>query len=490
MSAGRKNRIVSRVLQISGLIVVLAAVLVFGLPPAINWVQAQAPIHHTKTSVLMLTLCTVRADHLGSYGYERDLSPNLDRLAADGFRFERVLAQAPWTRSSVAAIITGMFPRSLNIEDPANYENYRRLHDGFTTLAEIMQRRGYHTIGVTANPNTAAVFNMDQGYDVFDDPGAAWDDSMDNVLWDSEDVSELFLSHLMDRPPAEKFFAHLVFVDAHMPHIHKQELTSEDRFDLPPTEERRFADTYDLQISHLDQNIGRLLENLKILGHSDDLLIVVNADHGEGLREHSWQDYAHGRYVYNSTIWVPWIVHHPALNPAVASHSPMVQQIDMLPTIVELLGIDEAEAIGGLSSLAGQSRVPDMRGQQPSPALDASFVRTRLFFTDKAAVVTPEYKLIQNFDHKKKALARVINRKEGRYVYPPPFELYRYREDLLEHDELYDRERSVADDLKRLYKEWETDYPPLAPTHELRVPKSAVQPHIEALKSLGYIVDD
>jgi len=439
----------------------------------------------------MLTLCTLRADHLGSYGYERDVSPNIDRLAAGGFRFERVLAQAPWTKSSIAAMITGMYPRSLNIEDPENHENYRRLHDSFTTLAEIMQEHGYHTVGVTANPNTAAVFNMDQGYDAYEDPGVLWqDDYKKGGVWNSEKVSSLFLDHLRDRPAGEKFFAHLVFIDVHTPRIHKLDLEPGDNFELPSPGRRTTLDTYDLQISFLDKNIGRLLGDLERLGHAEDLLVIVNSDHGEGLGDRSWLDRGHSLQVYNSTIWVPWIIHHPRLDPVAPSHPSLVRQIDMLPTVLELLGIEERGAEGALDALAGASRATDIRSSRSSAAVTASFVRTQFVGADKAAVVTPDYKLILNFDYQKKMKSRLFDSERDKYYFPPEFELYRYREDPSEGDDLYDDEPDLAEDLKRLYRQWESEFPPLVPADELRVSESEASEQLEALKALGYVGGD
>jgi len=447
-------------------------------------------MHHSRTSVLMLTLCTVRADHLGCYGYERNVTPNLDRLAAEGFRFASVLAQAPWTRSSVAAIITGMFPRSLNIEDPENKENYRRLHPDFTTLAEVLQAHGYHTIGITANPNTAAVFGMDQGFDEYDDPGVLWrDDYLQDGVWDSAFVAKRFLERLSARPADEKFFAHLVLIDAHVPRRHKLEPDEDDDFELPPRAKRTAADVYDLQLSFLDENIGELLRKLEDMGRAKDLLVVVNADHGEGLGDQSWMDRGHSRTVYNSTIWVPWILWHPGLGAHPGTRAGMVQQVDMLPTILELLEIDPGEAVRGLSALAGTSRASDVLGTGASAPLEHSVVRTQFLRADKGAFVTPEYKLILNFDHAEKMRYRLYPRRKVHY-FPPPFELYRYRTDPLEREDLFGSEPDVAAELRRAYAEWQASYPPLVGAEELRMSLDEVHGELHALRALGYVGSD
>jgi arylsulfatase A-like enzyme len=125
---------------------------------------AELPLSHRETNVLLLTLCTLRADHLGSYGYPKSTSPRLDGLAREGVLFEEVLTPAPWTRASIAAMITGLYPRTLEIEDPGPGRNDRVLDASFETLAERMASAGYFTIGVTANPNGNAAFNFHQGW--------------------------------------------------------------------------------------------------------------------------------------------------------------------------------------------------------------------------------------------------------------------------------------------------------------------------------------
>ncbi len=488
MNAGKQRAASPRAWAIAASIVMLVAFVVFGLPRVME--RIRPPIHHSKTNVLMLTLCTLRADHLASYGYQRHVSPNLDRLATQGFRFERVLAHAPWTKPATAAIITGMFPRSLNIEDPESDENYRLLHDGFTTLAEVMKDHGYYTIGITANPNTAAVFNMDQGYDWYQDPELLWQDAyMKKGVWSSETVFSLFIEHLRGRPLGEKFFAHLVVIDVHAPRDHKLATEPGDQFEIPPPGQRSPVDLYDLQISFMDKNIGWLLNALEGPGYADDLLVVVNSDHGEGLGDRSRRDWGHSRMVHNSTIWVPWIVHHPDLEPVARSRAAMVQQIDMLPTILDLLGIDKSRAAGGLTAIAGTSRASDILGPQPSPAVASSVVRTQFRGADKAAVVTPEYKLIINFDHQKKMPSRLVDEQTETYEFPPALELYRYREDLLENNNLSAEEPAVANDLKLLFRQWQRSYPPLVSADELNVSRSEASEQHEALKALGYIGD-
>jgi arylsulfatase A-like enzyme len=182
---------------------------------------------------------------------------------------------------------------------------------------------------------------------------------------------------------------------------------------------------------------------------------------------------------------VPWILHHPAIDPGISDDDTFVQQIDMLPTILEMLEIDLAEAERGHSRLAGTSRWSDIRGDTPSPRLTHSIMRTQFLGADKGAVVTPEYKLILNFDHDKRVVWR--ERKDG-YHHPPPQELYRYLEDPRELSEL--NEPEIAQELEGLFREWEERFPPLVESGEVAVSPDDARLELEALRALGYVADE
>jgi arylsulfatase A-like enzyme len=123
-------------------------------------------IDRAHTNVLWLTLCSLRADHLGAYGHPGGLSPFLDSLAARGVLFERTLTAAPWTRASVAAMVSSVPPRSLGFQAAGPYLE-RALPDAAETLAERLHSAGYTTLGITANPSLNPSRNFQQGYDVY-----------------------------------------------------------------------------------------------------------------------------------------------------------------------------------------------------------------------------------------------------------------------------------------------------------------------------------
>ena len=198
---------------------VLAHVLlVLALSGLVGCSSAPEGLHHSHTDVLWITICTLRADHLGAYGYPEDVSPTLDGLAARGVLFERTLTPAPWTRPAVASTITAMYPRSLGFMEPGEVKG-RALPVSVDTVAEHFQRAGYYTIGITANPNTNETFHFDQGYTFYQGTSQRWHEGYEEAKLSADDVVSLLLEQLRGPAREERFFAHLVLVDTHLPYV-------------------------------------------------------------------------------------------------------------------------------------------------------------------------------------------------------------------------------------------------------------------------------
>ncbi|HOS04379.1 MAG TPA: sulfatase-like hydrolase/transferase, partial [Candidatus Hydrogenedentes bacterium] len=139
-----------------------------------------------RPNVALIIVDTLRADKLGCYGFPEDISPELDALARKGVQFVRTVSQCSWTRPSIASMLTSRYPRSLGLYKEEN----QALDDRFTTLAEILKRHGYRTVGVTANPNINSLFNMQQGFDVYVDCNVVFD-AMASTLPSTEGVELL-----------------------------------------------------------------------------------------------------------------------------------------------------------------------------------------------------------------------------------------------------------------------------------------------------------
>ena len=336
-----------------------------------------------STDVLLVTLCTTRADHLGVYGYARDTSPALDAIAAAGVVFERVLANAPWTRPSIAASITGLFPRSLEIDEfqPGQRQNNRTLHGSFTTLAEHFAEAGYFTVGVTANPNVNERFGFNQGFAVYRDTGRLWRDGYRREKLTGRQVEVRLLEALGQASPDARIFAHVVLVDAHKPY----QPGASDAEGVPTFGDDVVAN-YDRHIRYSDTIVASLLGKLHARGH-DNLLVVVTSDHGEAFGRKRSEDVGHGRNLYDSTLWVPWLIHHPSLAPR--RIGTVAQTVDLAPTLLDLMGLATPDG-----TFDGRSHADAVRGGPDPAPLSAYVSETGYDVVDKSALLNPEWKLI------------------------------------------------------------------------------------------------
>lgn len=419
-----------------------------------------APADPSGPNLLLITICTLRADFLGAYGHPGGNSPNIDRLAGSGVLFERALTQAPWTRPSIASLITGIYPRTLDVEERENRLNDRLLDDRFETLAERLSAAGYSTIGITANPNSNAIFNFQQGHDFFRDSGVLWRQGYGDHKISAEDVGATLLARIGELEPQQRFFAHIVLVDVHPPFL---EDLAAARGHVASSDSR--VDRYSTQIRYTDEVIGELLTSLSATSHADTL-VAVSADHGEGFRRHHPEDGGHGRELFNSTLWVPLILNHPALVPGGSRIPQTVEVVDIMPTLLDLLGVSTE----GLE-LEGRSLMPLISGQGTFEPLESHVVETAHAAVDKSAILSGGWKLIA--DH-------LPSSREPT--------LYRYESDAAERT---DQARAQGETVHRLAGElerWQRDHPPRFPNQVRRAVIS--QPEIEHLKVLGYMTDE
>jgi choline-sulfatase len=432
-----------------------------GVEPSMEEGAPEAePLALGETDVLLLTLCTVRADHLGAYGYERPTSPIIDRLAELGVVFERMMANAPWTRPSIASMITGLYPRSLEIDEPRLTFNNRSLEDSFETLAEHMQAAGYSTIGVTANPNANASFGFDQGYDLYRDTGVLWRDGYQHDKVSARQVVAVMLQYLRQLPPDRRFFANLITVDAHVPYRNRIADTAEvEVFG------RREIDRYDRQIRYTDQIIGHLTRKLAELGRTN-LLIIITADHGEAFARHRPGDKRHGEHLYDTTIWVPFILYHPQLAKQPRRITTHVEGVDITPTVLGLLGMRAGPEQFEGRSLAGAV----LHGEELSP-LPLYTVETAYRSSNRSAVLSDGMKLIVDW--------------MGRDA--PRFELYRRESDPHETSNLAEQEPEAVQRLLDQLSAWRSAHPGRAGDEVERTELSKGEE--QALRSLGYIED-
>ena len=283
-------------------------------------------------SLLLVTVDTLRADRLEPYGASDVETPNLARLAARGVVFDRAYAVAPITLPSHASILTGLYPPQHGVRN--NGINF--LRDDLETLAEILSDRGFRTGAFVAAAVLESRYGLAQGFEVYDDSiGSGQGGS--STRWGVEDrpaaeVVRTARDWLDGVGPQERFFAWVHLFDPHAPYTPP-----------PPFAERYSRRPYDGEVAYVDAQIGYLLDHPRL---GEDVLVTVVGDHGESLDEHG--EGTHGILVYDSTLQIPWILDLPA-GPKGRRIDTPASQIDMLPTILDLLGFDTPQDLPGRS---------------------------------------------------------------------------------------------------------------------------------------------
>jgi arylsulfatase A-like enzyme len=298
--------------------------------------------HPDGPNVLLVTLDTTRADHLSCYGYGQRTSANLDRLAAEGALFANAIAQAAVTPVSHASILTGLNPYTHGLRVMHGTDE-NRLRDSCVTLAEVYHGAGYRTAAfVSAFPVTER-FGFDQGFDVFDADFLVQDASTivsgDGVV--NTGRNQRRADETTDRALAwlaaveEPFCVWLHYFDPHDPQLRPPDEFMREHPLRPGPMKDMLRALYDVEIRFMDQQLGRVFETLRESGRLDRTVVVVTADHGEGLGDHDW--WTHG-ILYQEQIHVPLIIRAPGVR-AGTRVDWLVRTIDIMPTVLELAGL-------------------------------------------------------------------------------------------------------------------------------------------------------
>lgn len=289
-------------------------------------------------NVLLVTLDTTRWDRLGCYGLEDAGTPVIDRLAADGVLFENAVAQAPITLPTHSSIFTGTYPPFHGVRGNGFYT----LPEERTTLAEILADAGYDTGAVVAARVLDRRFGLAQGFRIFeDDPRSMSQDiQFGDYTRRAPAVNEAARAVADQFDRSKPYFLWVHYFDPHAP------------YDPLPELAPAFADTsegrYQAEIATVDRYLGRLIDELRARGMMKRTLVVLTADHGEGfLGAHEEQ--SHGIFVYGDTLRVPLIFTAEGGLPSRLRLDDLVRQIDIAPTVLDLLRLDEADEAQGVS---------------------------------------------------------------------------------------------------------------------------------------------
>lgn len=354
-----------------------------------------------RPSVVLIVIDTLRADGLGMYGMDLPTSPELDRLASKGVVFDRVVSQCTWTRPSVGSMLTGLYPRQLGLLT----EGDEILPAESTTLAEIFQRAGYRTIGATANPHLNAFYNFHQGFDQYRDSEVGFDwmpeAAADTVLGEQNvwmaTAHDLFryLTEAVQPPAEAPFYLQVDIMDVH--EFPRPAVSYGPEYDDLFGEVTNPAVRRYLQaIRATSAAVGRFVDELSSLPGFADSIFLITSDHGESFGEHTnlapptW----HGFLVYEAQALVPAILYSPGdLVPSGIRVPDLVRLMDLMPTVLDLVGLPLPPAIEGVSLLPLLSEPGSDVGLP-----EAMVVETRFRGSDKLAAYGPDWKLLLHRD--------------------------------------------------------------------------------------------
>lgn len=305
-------------------------------------------------NVLLVVLDTVRADALSCYGNPRPTTPNLDRLAGEGVRFDNAYATCFWTLPSHASILTGLYPSQAGATSETNY-----LPEGPPTLAERLATAGYRTSAVVRNAWISVERGFGRGFEEFVE---SWRDDVASEADDEARAVEQAATWMRDRITAgEPFFLFVNLNVAHLPYTPPEPYRSRFASEAWPESEverlmaidggwgylagglslseadlRLLRDLYEAEVSIADEHVGRLVEALKNTGALDRTLVVVVADHGENLGDHGLIDHVYS--LFDTTVRVPLIVRYPGRLDSGRVVGDLVSLIDVVPTVLEITG--------------------------------------------------------------------------------------------------------------------------------------------------------
>jgi arylsulfatase A-like enzyme/Tfp pilus assembly protein PilF len=368
-----------------------------------------------RPSILLITLDTTRADHLEPYGAENVETPALARLADNGVVFEHAVATTPVTAPSHASLLTGLYPPRHGVRN--NSTHY--LPEEVPTLAEWLSEAGYRTAAFVSTVILERRYGLDQGFEVYDDEirsSAAGQERRMTVERPAGATADRALAWLDALDEGEPYFLWVHFYDPHIP------------YSPPSPWAEKYRDRkYDGEIAYMDSQIGRLLQHPRAA--ADDVIVMAIGDHGESLGEHG--EKTHGLLVYDSTLRVPWILRLPG-GPAGARVAAPISQVDLVPTIAELVNLDPDNDVDALD---GRSVLPLLRGHDWTPE--------RLLFAESE---------VPFFAYGWSRL-RTVREGATKFIDAPVEELYDLQHD---PDEIFNLAAERRADVRRLAAEIET----------------------------------
>jgi len=408
--------------------------------------------------VVLISIDTLRADHLGCYGYGKDTSPNSDALARDAALFVNTYAPSPWTLPSHVSLLTSLscFRHGVNL-DSATIDRSR------PTLADILRSNGFYCAAVTGGGFVGAVFGFSKGFDLYT--------QSENSLIDSAAMTFDSAAKWIDENRDKDFFLFIHTYQPHGPYVppppYDTMFLDPDPLwtmidvgnhiggpkgvfkELPEKERRNIVGLYDGEIRSTDESlVGPLVAKLKSLKIYDETMIVLTSDHGEEFFEHgSWE---HGHALYDESLKVPLIIKFPNSKFRGKRVEPFVRLIDVMPTVMDVYGIGDEGF-----DLDGRSLMPVLKGREKKDRSALAYLAAGVLSSpipEKMAITDGRSKIILNRPYGPEAL--------GSFLFPPaPYaevEAFDLAADPRERTNIVSRKASLAGRLVAIMQELQT----------------------------------
>lgn len=458
-----------------------------------------------KPNVLLLSIDTLRADYLSCYGNNEIKTPSIDSLADNGVLFDRSIAQSSWTVPSLSSMLTSLYPATHGLIKKASTKDSlpKAQKDSLgVRLAEVLNYVGYKTQAIVMNPFILPAFHFDKGFDNFCLIADVISEKKEAFLWKylkskifvgvknsrskcnhTVEITKKAIEWLKSKR-AQPFFLWIHYLDPHMPYERyktyglnpgykgilrdtefvRRLIPSTIRLDkckFSVADKNQIKTFYKEEILFVDENVGLLLKKLEELKLVENTIIVLTSDHGEEFWDHN--GFEHGHTMYQELVHVPLIFQFPGVLPRRKRISKQVRIIDIMPTILDLAGIEHNLKI------QGKSLMPIIKGEEKEDRI--AFSDNLLQYEERKLIRTKKYSFIYFPDSQKK-------------------ELYDLEKDSLEMNNVADEYPELCKKFRSKIISWQEDCKKLAETLGKKqrsssspLPKKAK----ERLKSLGYL---
>lgn len=457
-------------------------------------------------NILLIVLDCVRADHLSCYGYGRETSPNIDRIAEQGVIYNQAISPSPWTLPSHASLFTGTYV-SRHRTDLDN----RYLDRSFITLAEVLKQRGYNTVGLSSNAWVSRETGLDRGFDLYYNMNRppyesgrklkAYQKCANYIYWNylykrydygARNINNLLRKFFKSYSRQSPFFIFINYLEAHLKYEpprkfrHSFLRKSEDKY-VPQdawaylvgavgmTEEDFYIlkALYDAEIRYMDFRVGEIIELLEKAGILDHTMIIITADHGENIGDHGLMD--HQFSLHDSLSHVPLIIRYPDIFPRGLRIQSQVQSVDLFSTLCDILQVDDDRIE---AQLQGKSLLPSLSGNKLRSYAFSEYLVPNLQHLERK---------FPHHDYSKyNASYRTIRTENFKLIYTIPngsYQLYNLQDDPMEEKDVSKIYTEVTGEFLTSLTEWTSQVSSYQGKRNIQLDDDT----IIMLKSLGYM---